>query len=168
MLDTQRIEEQIQAYIRPDCILGMAIAIVHGESVLYRQGFGVTSIEDGGLPVTPKTIFAIGSTSKIINAMMIMRLVEQGILDLDEAVVHYLPGYVFTDNPGWGEQVTLRHLLSHTSGLACGGKAWGRVTLMHCSAGCGKRWRTLPLSLNLAVRPIMPMAHHWPAMSPKP
>jgi CubicO group peptidase (beta-lactamase class C family) len=125
MIDMQRLEEQIQAYIRPDCILGMAIAIVHGESVLYSQGFGVTSIEDGGLPVTPKTVFAIGSTSKTINAMMIMRLVEQGILDLDKAVIYYLPGYVFTDNPGWGERVTLRHLLSHTSGLTCGGKAWG-------------------------------------------
>lgn len=124
-MDFHHLEQHIQKYMQPDSILGLGIAIVRGEEVVYRNGFGVTSIEDGGLPVTPQTIFSIGSTSKAINALMIMRLVEQGILDLDVPVVTYLPGYIFTSNPTWGHKITLRHLLSHTSGLASGGKAWG-------------------------------------------
>lgn len=125
MIDSLRIEEQIQRYIGVDSILGMGIAVVQGEEIVYRNGFGTTSVEDGSLPITPETIFAIGSTSKTITALMIMRLVEQSILDLDRPVVEYLSGYVFSANPQWGEQVTLRHLLSHTSGLASGWKQWG-------------------------------------------
>jgi CubicO group peptidase (beta-lactamase class C family) len=125
MIDHLQIEESIQGYIGADSILGMAIALVRGEEVVYCNGFGTTSIEDGGSPITPRTIFAIGSTSKTISALMIMRLVEQGILHLDRPVVDYLPGYVFWDNPQWGKRVTLRHLLGHTSGLASGFTAWG-------------------------------------------
>jgi len=95
--------------------------VVQGQEIAYRTGFGTTSVEDGGTPVTPETLFPIGSTSKTVNALMIMRLVEQGALDLDRPVVDYLPGYVFTDNPTWGRAVTLRH----TSGLVQGFKAWG-------------------------------------------
>ena len=135
MIDIPQIEACIHGYIGVDSILGMAIAIVEGDEIIYRKGFGTTSVEDGGLPVTPKTIFAIGSTSKTVNALMIMRLVEQGTLDLDRPVVEYLPGYVFSDNPQWGERVTLRHLLSHTSGLASGWKPWGPPDL-----GALRRW----------------------------
>lgn len=125
MVDYRQIEEQIEQYIGAESILGMGIGIVQNEEIVYCNGFGTTSIEDQGLPITSKTIFAIGSTSKTINALMIMRLVEQGLLDLDKPVVDYLSGYVFSENPPWGSQVTLRHLLSHTSGFACGGKGWG-------------------------------------------
>lgn len=62
MLDVQRLEHDIQGCIGSDSILGLGIAIVQGDNVLHRNGFGITSIKDGGLPVTPKTIFAIGST----------------------------------------------------------------------------------------------------------
>jgi CubicO group peptidase (beta-lactamase class C family) len=53
-----------------------------------------------------------------------MRLVEQGLLDLDRPVLKYLPGFQFSD-PWRGRKVTLRHLLSHTSGLPAAGKDWG-------------------------------------------
>jgi CubicO group peptidase (beta-lactamase class C family) len=135
MIDYQQLEEHIQQYIAPQAILGLAIAIVQGENVIYRKGFGVTSVEDSALPITPKTLFSIGSTSKTLNALLIMRLVEQKILELDRPIVAYLPGFVFTNNPSWGERITLRHLLSHTSGLACGGKAWGPR-----DAGALRRW----------------------------
>jgi CubicO group peptidase (beta-lactamase class C family) len=125
MIDYQKLDAHITDYIGPDSILGMALAIVQGDTVVYRNGFGQTSVEDAALPVTANTVFAIGSTSKTINALMIMRLVERGVLDLDRPVVDYLRGFVFASNPEWGKQITLRHLLGHTSGLASGGKAWG-------------------------------------------
>jgi CubicO group peptidase (beta-lactamase class C family) len=125
MIDSVQIGEHIQGYIGVDSILGMGIAVVQGEEIIYCSGFGTTSIEEGSSPITPQTIFAIGSTSKTLNALMIMTLVEQGVLDLDRPVVDYLSGFVFSDNPQWGKRVTLRHLLSHTSGLACGFRGWG-------------------------------------------
>ncbi len=125
MINIQTIEETIQPYIGPESILGVGITIVQGADIAYCQGFGMTSIGESSLPVTSKTLFAIGSTSKTINALMIMRLVDQGVLALDKPVADYLPGFTFTDNPDWGKRVTLRHLLTHTSGLASGGKGWG-------------------------------------------
>ncbi|MEZ4860653.1 MAG: serine hydrolase domain-containing protein [Caldilineaceae bacterium] len=125
MIDDKTLEQIIQPYISADAVLGMGIAIVRGQEVVHANGFGRTSVEEGGIPVTAQTLFAIGSTSKIITALLIMRLVEQGALELDRPVVDYLPGYTFTANPVWGQKITLRHLLSHTSGLASGDREWG-------------------------------------------
>jgi CubicO group peptidase (beta-lactamase class C family) len=85
----------------------------------------VTSFEEGGVPVTPQTLFAYGSICKNICAALVMRLVEEGRLHLDRPIVEYLPDLRFTNNETYGRQITLRHLLSHTSGLPNAGKYWG-------------------------------------------
>lgn len=71
---------------------------------------------EGGLPVTPDTLFRIASTTKLLVGTAILRLVESGTLDLDAPVSAYLPWFHFSQ-PGMEDQITLRHLLSHTSGL---------------------------------------------------
>lgn len=79
------------------------------------QVTGTTSIETG-FPVTEKTLFQIGSISKVFTATLVMRLCDQGKLDLDTPVVEYVPDLPLADEKA-RTTVTLRHLLSHTSGF---------------------------------------------------
>ena len=101
---------------------GLAIALVRDGAVAEARGFGVTSVEDGGLPVTPQTLFQIGSTTKPLTGTLVMRLVAAGLLDLDRPLTDYPPGYALSE-PGAAERVTLRRLLSHTAGLP-----WDQIT----------------------------------------
>jgi CubicO group peptidase (beta-lactamase class C family) len=76
--------------------------------------FGVASI-DGGTPVTAETRFQIGSLTKTFTATAIMRLAEQGRIELDAPVRAYLPGLTLADRLT-AERVAIRHLLTHTAG----------------------------------------------------
>ncbi|HEY0606792.1 MAG TPA: serine hydrolase domain-containing protein, partial [Herpetosiphonaceae bacterium] len=124
MLNIYRIERRIQQAIQERRYVGLALALVHGAEMTYARGFGTTSVEDGGIAVTPDTLFCIGSISKSLTATLVMRLVEQGRLDLDQPVIHYLPGFAFSDRL-LGARITLRHVLSHSTGLPAAGKDFG-------------------------------------------
>ncbi|MDQ2902113.1 MAG: beta-lactamase family protein [Chloroflexota bacterium] len=116
----QHIEEQMQAAQVP----GLALAIVKDQAVIYARGFGVTSVEDSGVPVTPQTLFRIASVTRPLTGTALMRLVEQGKLDLDRPLKHYIDWLTFHE-AGIEEQVSLRMLLSHTSGLRTAGEHFG-------------------------------------------
>jgi CubicO group peptidase (beta-lactamase class C family) len=107
------ITEQMQAHQVP----GLAIGLIQNGEVGYERGFGVTSVEaDAALPITPETIFRAGSVTKPMTATMVMRLVEDGLLSLDTPIGEYNPNLKFSD-PTAVQIITLRMLLSHTSGL---------------------------------------------------
>jgi CubicO group peptidase (beta-lactamase class C family) len=118
------LENKFQALIAQRSIVGLALAVIQDGEVVHSSGMGVTSVEDYQLPITPDTLFAIGSITKSIAAATIMRLVEQKALDLDRPIVEYLKGFEFEDKAN-GRMVTLRHLLSHSSGLPAAGRNWG-------------------------------------------
>ncbi len=92
---------------------GVAIGVLH-EGKEYVGGLGVTNV-DHPLPVDANTLFQIGSTTKTMTATAAMRLVEQGKLDLDTPVRQYLPDLRMKSSEVM-EQVTLRHLFTHTGG----------------------------------------------------
>ncbi|MEM7032111.1 MAG: serine hydrolase domain-containing protein [Chloroflexota bacterium] len=125
MLNETKLEYRIQQAIDNGDILSAAIAIVKGNEIIYANGFGQTCVEEPALPVTPDTLHLILLTSRVITTLMILRLVEQRMLDLETPIANYLPGYIFHDNPDYGRKLTLRHLLGETSGLASGGRGWG-------------------------------------------
>ena len=116
MLHIARLESRIRAAMAEANVPGLALSIIADGELHYAAGFGTTSVEDGGQPVTPETIFRIGSTSKPIAAFVIMRLVDQGLLDLDTPISEILPDFQLSE-PGAVDQITLRLLLSHQSGL---------------------------------------------------
>jgi dipeptidyl aminopeptidase/acylaminoacyl peptidase len=93
---------------------GAALGIVRGDE-LVELAYGVTNV-DTGVDVTPDTLFQIGSITKVFTATAVMRLVDAGRLDLDKPVVSYLPELRLADPEVTG-QVTMRHLLTHTSGV---------------------------------------------------
>lgn len=96
-------------------IPGVAAAVVQGDEVLFAKGFGVRDI-NGNDPVTPETLFHIGSTHKSVNAMFIATLVDEGLFDWDTPVVEIYPAFELSDAEATN-QVTIRHLLSMSSGI---------------------------------------------------
>lgn len=87
---------------------------VYDKGKEFIAGFGKTSIEHP-LPVTPETLFQIGSNTKPMVATAVMHLVESGALDLDTPIVKYLPTFTLKDK-AVAKRVTMRHLLTHTAG----------------------------------------------------
>ena len=99
-------------------IAGAAVTVVHDGQVLASRGYGYAdSGSDGGAPrpVDPdRTLFRVGSVSKVFTAAAVLQLVEQGALDLDADVARYLD---FPLPRRFDEPVTLRTLLTHTAGF---------------------------------------------------
>lgn len=113
------LEHYIQEQVVSQAVPGFSLAIIKDQEVVYSNGFGVTHLEDGGVPVTANTLFRIGSLSKPLTATAIMILVDQGKLDLDLPIIEYVPFFTLKDFDA-ARKITLRMLLSHTSGLPDG------------------------------------------------
>ncbi len=90
------------------------IALVDDQRIVWARGFGWAD-PDTKRPATAETIVRVGSVSKLFTDLALMRLVEQGEIDLDAPVQKYLPDFAPT-NP-FDRPITLRQLMSHRSGL---------------------------------------------------
>lgn len=99
---------------------GVSIAVVNDYRIEWARGFGVKEWGKAG-PVTERTLFQAGSVSKPIFALGVMRLAEEGRLDLDRDVNDYLKSWKVPANDAWQPQLTLRLLLSHSAGLTVHG-----------------------------------------------
>lgn len=95
---------------------GLAIGIVHKGSLLWAKGYGYADIERH-IPVTTSTVFRIGSISKVFTALAVLQLREQGKLGLDDPVQDYLPWFTVQQTDPDSPPISVRHLLTHTSGL---------------------------------------------------
>src|SRR4051794_4640749 len=104
------IDELFAAYDKPTSP-GCALAVVDHGQIVYERGYGSAQIEYEA-PIGPDTIFHVASVSKQFTAFAIALLASEGELRLDDDVRTYLP-FV----PDFGETITLRHLVHHTSGL---------------------------------------------------
>ncbi|WP_141401409.1 serine hydrolase domain-containing protein [Ornithinimicrobium cerasi] len=93
---------------------GVAMCVVHDGDRVRTRGFGARDVRTGD-PVTEDTLFHLASVSKTVVATAVLQLVEAGELDLDAGVTAYLPDLVWADPRAEG--MTVRHLLSHRSGL---------------------------------------------------
>jgi CubicO group peptidase (beta-lactamase class C family) len=90
---------------------GCALAVARGGKIIYEKGYGRANIEED-VEITPRTVFDIGSTSKQFTAASILLLEKQGKLSVQDDIRKYLP-----EIPDYGHQITILHLLNHTSGL---------------------------------------------------
>lgn len=106
------IDALVEASVMPDGP-GVAVLVMLDNQVLYAKGHGLSDI-DSQTPITPETQFDLASVSKQMTAIAILKLVEQGQLNVDDPISDYLPEFedADPDNP-----VLIRHLLYHTSGL---------------------------------------------------
>ncbi|MGH9750406.1 MAG: serine hydrolase domain-containing protein, partial [Candidatus Polarisedimenticolia bacterium] len=90
---------------------GCALGVVRDGRLIQARGYGMANLEHG-VPITPTTVFDIGSTSKQFAAASIVLLALDGKLSLDDDIRRHLPGI-----PAYRRPITIRHMLNHTSGL---------------------------------------------------
>ena len=115
-VDSAAIEADIAAVVRHEHLPGLAMAVVESGQVVYRHAAGARG--DGGR-VDEDTLFKIASNSKAMTAALLARLVQQGTLHWEDPVQRHLPGFRMHD--AWvGEQMQVRDLLIHNSGLGLG------------------------------------------------
>lgn len=116
---TENIDMQVEAFIKRWKIEGASLAITKDERLVYAKGFGTANSETGE-EVKPGHLFRIASVSKLITAVAIMKLFEEGYLGLDDPVFGQKgilndSVFMFYQDPRV-EQITVRHLLNHTAG----------------------------------------------------
>lgn len=107
---TARVDSLFAQYDRADSP-GCAVGIYRDGQIAYARGYGLADLERR-VPITPHTVFDLGSTSKQITASSILLLAQDGKLSLDDDVRRWIP-----ELPQYQRPITLRHLLHHTSGL---------------------------------------------------
>ncbi len=90
---------------------GMAALAGSRDGVILQKGYGLADVQKR-VPITPGTRFLIASVSKQFTAAAVVLLQDRGLISFDD----YLDGW-FSDLPGWSQRVTIRHLLTHTSGI---------------------------------------------------
>ncbi len=128
-VQVDRIFEQWDSIDSPGCAVGVA---QHGLTI-FSRAYGMADLEHD-IPNTPATIFEGGSVSKQFTAAAVVLLVLDGKLSLDDDVRKYVP-----EVPDYGTTITLRHMLTHTSGLrdwgsVAGISGWGRQNRTHTHA----------------------------------
>lgn len=106
------VDDLVQSYMAASHIPGVAVAVIEDGRVTRLTGYGSANLE-WEAPVTPDTPFQTASASKIFAGVVLMRLVEQGLIDLDAPLTGYFP-----EAPATWFAITPRRLASHTSGLA--------------------------------------------------
>ena len=108
------IEQFITAEMKSKNIPAMSIALVDDQEIVWATGFGWARAADS-VPASAETVYRVGSVSKILTDIAVMRLVEEGKLALDTPITRYLPD--FTPANPFGAPLTLRLLMTHYAGL---------------------------------------------------
>lgn len=108
---TQKIDENIKSEMKYQQIPGVSVAVIKDGKPLYIKGYGFANVEHQ-VAVKPETIFQSGSVGKQFTATAIMILAEENKLALEDKITKYFP-----DAPDSWKDITVRHLLSHTSGM---------------------------------------------------
>ncbi|MCY1125743.1 serine hydrolase [Frigidibacter sp. RF13] len=116
----QAIETAAPAALARQGVPGVAVAMVLGGEVVWAQGFGVRH-RGSGEPVRADSVFEIASVTKPVTAWALLRLAEEGRIDLDAPIETYLAGWQFPPSEYDHAQVTARAILAHGAGLSTGG-----------------------------------------------
>jgi D-alanyl-D-alanine carboxypeptidase len=110
------LERWIEAQRIYRSLPGLSVALVYDQDLVYAGGFGYANI-DGNTPATARTLYRIASITKLFTATAILQLRDQGKLQLDDPIERHLPWFKIRNPFPNAPSVTIRHLLTHTSGL---------------------------------------------------
>jgi len=109
---SDEIDDYVNAEMQKRHIPGVSLAVIRDGKVVKTQGYGLANVELNA-PAVPETVYKIGSISKQFLAAGIMLLVQDGKIELDDKISTFLQG-----SPEAWKGITIRHLLTHTSGLS--------------------------------------------------
>ncbi len=105
------VDDYVERQLRELHIPGLSLAVVRNGTIIKARGYGLANVE-GNVPSTKDTVYEIGSMTKQFTATAVMMLVEEGKVSLDDKITKYFPEALET----WS-RITIRHLLTHTSGI---------------------------------------------------
>ena len=106
-----RVDAYVTSELKAQHIPGIALGVMRDGHIIKARGYGLANVELN-VPVTPETIFQTGSVGKQFTATLVMMLVEDGKLGLDDKIAKYFP-----EAPAAWQDITVRELLTHTSGV---------------------------------------------------
>ena len=141
--DAARADAIVQKAMQSEGAVGVSVAVMRGDEMVYSKAHGFADLEFA-VRADEGTMFRIGSVTKQFTAAAILELAERGKLAVDDPLTKFLPDY-----PTHGEEITLRHLLTHTSGVhsyTSLGREWELVQARELSdAELVALWQDLPL-----------------------
>jgi CubicO group peptidase (beta-lactamase class C family)/ketosteroid isomerase-like protein len=106
-----KVDELVREQMREQKIPGVSLAVGRNGKIIKATGYGLANVELN-VPVTPQMVFNPGSLAKAFTATAVMMLIEEGKVGLDDKISKYL-----TESPAAWNEITIRRLLTHTSGL---------------------------------------------------
>jgi D-alanyl-D-alanine carboxypeptidase len=106
-----KIDSLAAATLLDGRVSGFSVGVARGNAILMVEGYGFADL-DNLVHAGPHTVYRIGSITKQFTAAAIMQLVDRGAIRLDDPLTRFMPDY-----PDPGQEVTIRHLLTHTSGI---------------------------------------------------
>lgn len=106
----KKIDSLFAQWDKPDSP-GCALAVIGNGEIVYKSGYGVSNL-DYNIPITPETVFDIGSIAKQFTAACIALLAEEGKLAIEDDIRKYIPEF-----PDYGDTITIDHLIHHTNGI---------------------------------------------------
>ena len=109
--NADEVDDYVEGHLRQLHIPGASVAVVRDGQIIKAKGYGLANVELN-VTATKDTVYEIGSITKQFTATAIMMLVEEGKVSLDDPVTKYFPAA-----PQTWQQITIRHLLNHTSGI---------------------------------------------------
>ncbi|MFA5403881.1 MAG: serine hydrolase [Ignavibacteria bacterium] len=121
-LNLNGYEQYVENAMKDWKVKGCAVAIVKNGKIVYTKGFGLRDVKNN-LPVTPNTLFAIGSCSKAFTSASVCLMVDEGKIDFDKPIITYYPNFKLQDDYVT-THITVKDLLCHRSGFPRHDFAW--------------------------------------------
>lgn len=128
VLNAQQLDEIdkfVSKQVQDQKITGLSIGIIVNGRIVMAKGYGLANVEHK-IPASQKSVYKIGSLSKQVVAVGIMKLIQSGKIKLTDTVTKY-----FKDAPATWSNITIRHLLNHTSGLVRESPAFQPMLVQH-------------------------------------
>ncbi len=150
---------QVDACVRTEMagggIHGAQLAVLRDGEVVFERAYGRRH-RDMEAPVDVHTQFRIGSTTKTLTALAVLQQVDAGAIDLDAPITRYLEGFALAE-PGQAERITVRHLLTHASGLHDTSARDERDLFGPTDPGAMGRW----VAAQIGTAPYAPPGRFW-------
>ena len=109
-------EYRIHQLMKQHHLPSVAVALIDDQDIIWQEAFGWANVEKE-IPATVDTVYKLWSVSKVFTAIETMRLVEEGLVDLDAPITDYLPNFSIQSRFPDSEPITIRSILAHHSGL---------------------------------------------------
>jgi CubicO group peptidase (beta-lactamase class C family) len=139
-----RLDDLIEDGMTQTGVPGTAVAVVYDDQVVYERGFGVRELGKPE-PITPETVFQIASLSKAVSSTLVAAVIGDGTTTWDATIGSLEPGFALAD-PWVSDQVTIRDLLCHRSGLPAYGGDPLVFTFGYDRDECLRRLGSYPLA----------------------